>query len=274
MARWRWRWWIGALVDAVEAEDLDSPCQCFVCALLFSSPLQLFLVAQCWVPALLVLLAGRDGDVLRHAHVVQSIVFNGLVVEPWTIATLPFRAANHAELRAAATRHMIAPLLQLHGRATVETPLPPLLLRNLRKSCRGFVLRTLFPRMPAAVTCTAHLLAASRALPILPAPVRAAAGIDMNVGGLDPLAAAACGAVDPVLRGVFLIFLVPGLLELEIEEAVYVLEGDVVGGAAFGRHVLGVGDGQSEDAAETGVAHAVLAREFGAARGGDVGEAG
>lgn len=96
----------------------------------------------------------------------------------------------------------------------------------------------------------------------------------MNVGGLDPLAAAALGAVDPVLRGVFLIFLVPCLLKLEVEEAVYVLEGDVFGGAAFRRHVLGIRDRQGEDAAETVVAHAVLAGEFGAAAGGDVGEAG
>ena len=232
LARGRWRWWIGALVDAVEAEDLDSSCQGFVCALLFSSPLQLFLVAQCWIPALLLLLllAEKDGDILRHAHVVQTVVFDCLVVEPWTIATFPLRAADHAELRAAATRHVIASLLQLHGRAAIETPLPPLLLCYLRESRRGFVLRTLFPRMPAAVTCTAHLRPASCALAILPAPIRAAAGIDMNVGGLDPLAAAARGAVDPVLRGVFLIFLVPGLLEFEIEEAVYVLEGNVVGG--------------------------------------------
>ena len=128
--------------------------------------------------------------------------------------------------------------------------------------------------MPAAVACTAYLRPASRALPVLPAPVRAATGVDMNVGGLDPLTAAARGAVDPVLRGVFLVFFVPGLLEFEIEEAVYVLEGDVVGGAAFRRHVLGVGDRQSEDAAETGVAHTVLAGEFGAAGGGHVGEAG
>lgn len=96
----------------------------------------------------------------------------------------------------------------------------------------------------------------------------------MNMGGLDPLTAAARRAVYAVLRGVFLIFLVPGLLELEIEEAVYVLEGNVVGGAAFGRHVLGVGDRQGKDAAETGVAHAVLACEFGGPGCRDVGEAG
>lgn len=40
-------------------------------------------------------------------------------------------------------------------------------------------------------------------------------------------------------------------------------ERDVVLGATFGRHVLGVGDGQVEDSTKTGVAHVVLAGEFG-----------
>lgn len=96
----------------------------------------------------------------------------------------------------------------------------------------------------------------------------------MDMGGLDPFAAAARRAVDAVFGGVFLIFAVPGLFEFQIEEAIDVFEGDVVVRAALRGHVLGVSDGEGEDAAEAGVAHAVLAGEFCGAGGRDVGEAG
>lgn len=48
------------------------------------------------------------------------------------------------------------------------------------------------------------------------------------------------------------------------------LERDVVRGTTFGRHVLGVLDGHGEDAAQTRVAHAVAARQFGRASDGHV----
>ena len=40
-------------------------------------------------------------------------------------------------------------------------------------------------------------------------------------------------------------------------------EGNVVLSATFGRHVLGIGDGQVEDSSQTRVAHVVFAGEFG-----------
>jgi len=96
----------------------------------------------------------------------------------------------------------------------------------------------------------------------------------VDVGGLDPLATAAGGAVDPVLGGIFLVLLVPLHFETEIEKFVDVFQGDVVGGAAFGWHVLRVGDGEGENAAKARVAHAVTAGEFGGSGNRDVGEAG
>lgn len=97
----------------------------------------------------------------------------------------------------------------------------------------------------------------------------------MDVRGLDPFAAAARGTVEAVLGRVLLVLVVPFHLELEIEEPVDVFEGDVlVRDAALGGHVLRVGEGEGEDAAQAGVAHSVGAGEEGGAGGGVGGEAG
>ena len=123
------------------------------------------------------------------------------------------------------------------------TALPTLFLGDLCESRRGFVLGTFTPSVPAAVAGTANLRAASFAISVLTAAARTPRSIDMDMCRLDPFAATARRAVNAVLGRVFLIFTVPGLLELEVEKAIDVLERDVVGGTALGRHVLRVGDG-------------------------------
>lgn len=129
--------------------------------------------------------------------------------------------------------------------------------------------------MPAAVALRTHLCLAPRAFPIFTACVGAAASIGMDVGWFDPFAASALGAVESVLCGVFLVFLIPFHLEFKVEELVHVFERDVLGGvAAFRGHVLGIGDGKSEDAAEAGMTHAVTAGEVSGAGGGVSGETG
>lgn len=62
--------------------------------------------------------------------------------------------------------------------------------------------------------------------------------------------------------GVFAIFLVPGLFKVVTKESLYMFKGDVVFGAAFGRHVLGIGDRQLEASLEAWVAHAMAALEL------------
>lgn len=173
----------------------------------------------------------------------KAIIFHRLVVEPRTITALPLGAADHAELGVAATGHVVASFLQLDRRRAVEAALPALLLGDLGEPRRGFILGTFAPGVPAPVAGTADLRTAPLAVPVLAAAARAARGIDMDMRGLDPFAAAARRAVDAVFGGVFLILAVPGLLELEVEEAVDVLQRDVVRGTALGRHVLRVGDG-------------------------------
>jgi hypothetical protein len=73
----------------------------------------------------------------------------------------------------------------------------------------------------------------------------------VHIGRLDPLAAALRWTVKAVLCCVFLVLCVPQDLELVVKEVIDVFEWDVVLVAAFGRHMLRILDGHSEDAAET-----------------------
>lgn len=168
---------------------------------------------------------------------------------------------------------MIAPLLQLDHRAAAIAPLPALRLGHLDELPSRRILRALAGLVRAVVALTAHARAAAFAFP--DAAARAVGG---DGGGFDPRAAVAGRAVDAVAGGVFLEFVVPGLLEGLVEELVDVFQRDVVAGAAAWGHVRGVGDGHGEDALEAGVAHAVGAGEFGGAGEGDgvvaAGEAG
>ena len=69
---------------------------------------------------------------------IQAILLHALVVEPGAIAPLPLEPANHAELRPATARHVVASFLQFHSRGTVVAALPALLLCNLDEfSVRG-----------------------------------------------------------------------------------------------------------------------------------------
>ena len=81
----------------------------------------------------------------------QAVRFNGVVVEPGAIARLPFQAANHAKLSAAAARHVVAAFFQLDSGRTVEAALPALFLGDLDELLRRGVLGALAARMPFVV---------------------------------------------------------------------------------------------------------------------------
>ena len=234
-----------------EMQALHPPCERLVIALL-----RLAAAVQ------LLLLAGRAAAVEMQ----QAVVLDGGVVEPRAVAALPAGGAAHAELGPAPARHVVAALLQLDGGGAVEAALPAVRQGDGGELRRRRVVRGAGARaVPAPGARGAHFGLAARAAAVGAAGVATAGRggrVWVDVGGLDPLAAAFGGAVEPVGGRVFLVFLVPLPLELEVEELVDVLQGDVLGGAAGGGHVRGVGDGQGEDAAEAGVAHAVAAGQF------------
>lgn len=136
---------------------------------------------------------------------------------------------------------MITPLLQLNHRPTIITPLPTRLLRRLKQSSRLLIIRAILRPMPFPVTQTTHLRPTASTLAIL-LPI-----LLMHISRLDPLPASPRRTVDTVLRGEFLEFPVPILLERGVEEFLDVFERDVVGCAAFGGHVLRVVDREAED---------------------------
>lgn len=205
---------------------------------------------------------------------IQAILLDRLVIEPRTIARFPLRATDHAEFGAAAAGHVVTALFELDRRGAVETPLPAFFLRDLGEASGCFVLRAVATCVPPSIARATNLCAAAAAFPVFTPTGRSPRGVKVDVGGLDPLAAAAGGAIDAILGGVFLILLIPFHLKTEIEELIDMFQRNVVGGAALRRHVLRIGDGEGEDTAQARVAHAVGAGEFGGTRDRDVGEAG
>lgn len=190
---------------------------------------------------------------------VQAIILDCLVVEPRTVARLPFGAANHAKLGPAPACHVVAALFQFDGGGAVEAALPAFLLGNLGEPQRRFVLGAFAAGVPFAIAGRADFGAAPTAFAVLPTRI----GLHMDIGGLDPFATSLGGTVDAVFGGIFLVFLVPFHLETQIEELVNMFERYVVLSAAFWRHMLGVGHGQGEDPPEAGMAHTVFAGQFG-----------
>ena len=174
---------------------------------------------------------------------VKPIVFDGFVIEPRAIACFPFQATDHAELCAAATGHMVTALLQLNSGGAVETALPAFFLGNFGKTLRGFVFGTFATCMPLAITSAANLGSTPATFSVLAASIGATRCIKVNVRRLDPFATASSRAIDAILGGIFLIFLIPFHLKFRIEKFLNVLQWYMVLCAAFWRHVLRVSNG-------------------------------
>ena len=153
---------------------------------------------------------------------------------------------------------MIATLLQLYHRFAIITALPAGLFGNLDKLLRLLVLGTFPARMPLTVAKTTHLQLAARA----PAILASDRAIHVYVRRLDPLATASGRTVYAILCRILLVFPVPENLEFVVEEAIDVLEGDVVLRAAPGWHVLRIRYGHGENAAETRVTHSMTASQL------------
>lgn len=189
---------------------------------------------------------GQVDDCFWDAHVVQAILIgNSSVVEPWALASLPGAGAKHAEVGATAAGHMVAALFEFNHSPAVVAALPTLFFGQIYKPLSLWVFRTVAAGMQFVVAQSADLGLASGTAPIF-------ATMELvHISRLDPLTAALGRTVDAVLCGVLLIPGVPRDLELIVEEVVDVLQRNVVGAAAFGRHMLRVLYGHGKDATET-----------------------
>lgn len=153
---------------------------------------------------------------------------------------------------------MVTALLQLNHSLTPITPLPALILGLRQQLNRLLVFGTIPRAMPLAITSHTHL---GLTLPTLPVLAVRVVGVVADVLGLDELVAALGRAVDAVAGRVLDELLVPRLFEVVVKKPVYMFQGDVVCGAAFGWHVLGVGEGQFEASLEAVLTHPVAAFE-------------
>ena len=160
---------------------------------------------------------------------------------------------------------MIAAFFEFDHGLAPEATLPALVLGLCHKSYRILVLGTVPTTMPPAVAAHTNLGPTLIALAIF-SPV---VGVT-DILGADELAAALLGAVVTVAGRVLDEFFVPGPLEFVVKQAVHVFQGYGGRGAALGRHVLWVCDGQLEASLEARVAHPVAAFELGRLAGREV----
>ena len=144
------------------------------------------MVAARWVGIIGVVVCDGHSASLGHVHVGEAVGFDGFVVEPRAIARLPFEAADHAELGAAATRHVVAAFLELDGGGAVEAALPAFFFGDLDEFLRRGVFGTFAARVPSVVAGAADFRSAPLAFAKLPTPVGPTAGIDMYMCRLDP----------------------------------------------------------------------------------------
>ena len=210
----------------VQAEHLHPSGERLVALFLFPPQVHFLLVAARRVVVVVVVVMtdddGGEGDPAdsreRDLDVGEAVGLDGVVVEPRAIARLPFQAADHAELGPAPARHVVAPFLELDGGGAVEAALPAFLLCDLDELLRRGVLGALAAQVPFVVAGAADFRLAPLASAVFPASVGAAAGVDGDVCGFDPGAAAPCGAVEAVFGRVFLVFSVPFPFEVVVEE--------------------------------------------------------
>lgn len=192
----------------------------------------------------------------------QPVSFDGFVREPGTVARFPLGAANHAEFSVAAARHVVASFFEFHSGFTIEATLPAGLFGDLDEFLRGWVFGTFAGGVPFVVAQAADFRLASLTYAKFPSVIGPAALIFVDVIWFDEGTATAGGAVDAVFGSVFQVFAIPILFEFVAEKSLDLGKGYHVCGAALGRHVLWISNGQLEDAAKTVVAHAVVAFEL------------
>lgn len=152
---------------------------------------------------------------------------------------------------------MVATLQKLDHILASITTLPALIFRLSDNLCCVRVVGTISTTVVLRIALDTNLGIAFRTFPvILPVVVLA------YVLGPNKFAAVLSRAVDAVAVGVFAILLVPSLFKVVTKEALYMFKGNLVFSAAFGWHVLGIGDRQLEASLEARFAHAVAALEL------------
>lgn len=85
----------------------------------------------------------------------QPIGLDCLVIEPRTVACLPFAPTSHTEFGLAPTCHVVTSLLQFYHGGTVEAALPPFFLGNFDEKFGRRVARTFLRCMHLEIAKTA-----------------------------------------------------------------------------------------------------------------------
>lgn len=144
---------------------------------------------------------------------------------------------------------MVATFFQLNHGPTTVASLPASFFSSIEQLVSFLVVGTLLGAMPFSITQTAHSRSTPRTFPNFTAvPL-------VNMRRLDPFSALPCRTIYAVLGRVFLEFLIPRLLKLDVKQLINMFERNMICCAAFGWHMLGIRDGHAENSLQAGMAH-------------------
>lgn len=118
---------------------------------------------------------------------------------------------------------MIAAFFELNDSFAAVTSLPALVLCHLNETIGLFVIGTLSPSMEFAIAQNTNLRLALTTARIF----HARRQVHPYLSWFNPLPTSFPGAVCSISCSVFLVFLVPQLLELVVEETLHIFEGYV-----------------------------------------------
>ena len=118
---------------------------------------------------------------------------------------------------------MVAALLQLDHIPAVVAALPSLLLRLLQDLVRLFIRRTRAGAVPFIIAFTAYAsLTTTTSTHLTTVPVT------LDLVGSDPSSTFPAWTVNSVSGGKFVVFVVPGSLEVDIEQMIDVFQRDAI----------------------------------------------
>lgn len=143
---------------------------------------------------------------------------------------------------------MVAAFFEFNHGGAVVAATPARVFGQLGKLAGVIVAGAFCLGVPFPVAGAADFGFASTAFAILATTIGAAAGVDENVLRLDPFSTAFDRTVDPVLCSVLSILLVPLGFELVVEELIDMLERNLLRCATSRRHMLGISQGEREQA--------------------------
>ena len=153
---------------------------------------------------------------------------------------------------------MVASFSEFNHSLAIVAPLPALLFRHLHQALSLVVLWAFPSCVVLAIAQDTYFSAASTTTSVFPSGGQ----VNTKLAWLDPFTAAFCRAVEILGSRILFKLLVPKSLELIVEQAINVLQWNILFCAACWRHVLRIFNRESEQTFQAWVTHTMTTGEL------------